>query len=106
MVQRFFAFLSTAISFGDGYIQSTASYKTLKLTSGTGTTRRTLLSKKLKDDSGDRFLATRWGDRIVLISLHDDPIKNLEELGKKITSKSIMGLRTEILKMVYNDIPR
>ncbi|MHB1470918.1 MAG: hypothetical protein ACYCSA_08195 [Thermoplasmataceae archaeon] len=78
----------------------------MKLTSGTGTTRRTLLSKKLKDDSGDRFPATRWGDRIVLISLHDGPIKNLEELGKKITSKSIMGLRTEILKMVYNDIPR
>lgn len=58
----------------------------------------------LKDDLGPRFIITRLGKKLILTSIPEDPIKDLEEIGKNIPFKTLKELRKEILEEAYNDI--
>lgn len=58
----------------------------------------------LKDDLGPRFIITRLGDKLILTSIPEDPVKDLEEVGKSIPDKTLKELRKEILEEAYNDI--
>ncbi|AKA48699.1 hypothetical protein IX51_05845 [uncultured archaeon] len=58
----------------------------------------------LKDDLGPRFTIKRVGDKIILTSVPEDPIKDLEEIGKNIPEKTLKELRKEILEETYNDV--
>ncbi len=58
----------------------------------------------LKDDLGPRFIITRLGDKLILTSIPEDPIKDLEEMGKGIPDKTMMELKKEILEEAYDDI--
>lgn len=58
----------------------------------------------LKDDLGPRFVITRLGDKLILTSIPEDPVKDLEEMGKSIPDKTLKELRKEILEEAYNDI--
>jgi DNA-binding transcriptional regulator/RsmH inhibitor MraZ len=58
----------------------------------------------LKYDLGPRFIITRLGDKLILTSMPEDPIKDLEEMGKSIPDKTLKDLRKEILEEAYNDI--
>ena len=58
----------------------------------------------IKDDLGPKFIITRLGSKLILTSIPEDPIKDLEEIGRSIPEKTLKELRKEILEEAYNDI--
>ena len=60
----------------------------------------------LKNDLGPKFTITRLGDKLILTNIPEDPVKDLEEIGRSIPYKTLKTLRKEILEEAYNDLRR
>ncbi|MCL6089890.1 MAG: AbrB family transcriptional regulator [Candidatus Thermoplasmatota archaeon] len=63
------------------------------------------IPSSLKDDLGPRFIISRLGDKLILTSIPEDPVKDLEEIGRRIPDKTLKELRKEILEEAYSQLP-
>lgn len=45
---------------------------------------RIVLAKELRDEYGERFMVVRATGEVVLVPIPADPLKDLQEIGKKI----------------------
>lgn len=69
--------------------------------------RRIYLPKALGESiKNKRFFLVKMIDRIVLIPIPEDPIKDLEELGKKLPKKSLKSFKKEIAEEAEKDVSK
>lgn len=65
---------------------------------------RLYIPKKLRKKLGSEVYLVEMEEKIIVIPKPDDPLKELEEIGKSLPDKSIEELRKEILKQAMEEI--
>jgi len=65
---------------------------------------RLYIPKKLREGLGNEVYLVKVGSEIVIVPRPKDPLKKLEELGKKIPDIPIEELKKEIMKQALEEI--
>jgi hypothetical protein len=65
---------------------------------------RICLGRKIIEKYGTEFIIIPMTKEIILLPLIQDPIKGLQEEGKKLPKLSIKQLRQEILKEAFKEL--
>ena len=64
---------------------------------------RMYLDKKLRDDYGSDFIVVRAPGRLIFLPVPKDPLKDFQELGKKLPDMTVAQLKREIRKQALKD---
>ena len=65
---------------------------------------RLYIPKKMREKLGNEVYLVEIDDWIIVIPKPDDPVKELEEIGKSLPDKPIEELRKEILKQAMEEL--
>ncbi len=65
---------------------------------------RVYIPKKMQEKLTKEAFAVETPDGILLIPISDDPVAELEQLGKKLPQLTLKGLKEEILKQAQEEM--
>ena len=65
---------------------------------------RLYLKEALRHRYGNRFLVVEAVDEVLLLPVSDDPLEDLEQLGKELPDISVKEIRKAILKRARQEI--
>lgn len=65
---------------------------------------RVYLGKKIREKYGEKFIILEDKDKLILVPVSNEPIKDLEALGKQLPRKSLKALRKDILKEAKKEV--
>lgn len=65
---------------------------------------RVYLGKKIREKYGETFIILEDKDKLILVPVSNEPIKDLEELGTQLPRKSLKALRKDILKEAKKEV--
>lgn len=65
---------------------------------------RIYLGKKIREKYGEKFILLEEKDKLILVPVRNNPIKDLAELGEQLPKKSLKAFRKDIVEEAKKEV--